>query len=177
MKGVINKGGVKRREVLERLDNVNEWVGRITSYIILAIMGIIVFEVVSRYVFDAPTVWAHDLTGYVLFSYIILGGGYCLLYRGHVGIDIVYNRLSPKRRLLIDLTYASIIFFIFTSVLLWKGTEFALTSLAIRETARTGLWSGPVYPFKMLFPVGALLIMFQWVLNLIRDIGAVKNKH
>lgn len=163
--------------MLDRLDKVNERVGFIISLLVIVVTVIIVFEVVSRYAFNSPTLWANDTCGYIQAVYYMFGGSYALLHGLHVRIDILYDRFSLKTRALINLTIGSILFFIFTGILLWKTTEFAATSVINLETARSGLWAGPVYPYKLLLPVGVLLIMFQWILNLIRDIGEVRHKH
>jgi len=160
--------------LLDRFDTVNEWVGRILSYLILIIIGVVLFEVTLRYVFNSPTVWVHEMSGLLLMSYIMLGGGYTLLHRSHIKIDIFYERLSPKTRLILDLTIASLLFFCFTGVLLWKGGILAFQSVMIREISPSGVWTGPLYPFKLLIPVGALLIMVQWVVMLIRDFRQVR---
>ena len=173
---MINKGAVTKKNVFDRLDNVNEQVGNVVSLLVIALMGIITFEVVSRYAFNAPTLWASDTCSYIQAVYYILGGGYALLHGLHVRIDIFYDRFSPKTRLLINLTIGSILFYAFGIILLWKTSEFAITSVIMRETAKSGLWAGPVYPYKLLMPVGAFLIMFQWTLNLIRDIGNLRKQ-
>ncbi len=172
---MINKGADTKKKLLDRLDNVNEQVGNITSLLVIIVMGIIIFEVVSA--FNAPTVWANDTCSDIQAVYYILGGGYALLHGLHLRLDILYDRFSPKTRALINLTIGSILFFSFGIILLWKTTEFAITSVLMRETAKSGLWAGPVYPYKLLMPVGAFLIMFQWTLNLIRDIGNLRKQH
>ena len=165
-----------KRTLLDRLEMVNEWVGRIISFLILIIIAIILIEVTLRYGFDSPTRWVHEESGFLLMSYILLGGGYTLLHRSHVKIDILYNALSPKKRAILDLTIASILFFCFTGVLLWLGSINAFKSIMMREISSTGLWGGPVYPWKPLIPIGAFLIMMQWVVIMIRDFRLVRTR-
>ena len=166
-----------KRPLLDRLDMVNEWVGRIIAFLVVAIIGIILFEVTLRYGFNNPTIWAHETSGLLQMVYILLGGGYTLLHNGHVKIDILYDRLSPKQRAISDLTIGSILFLCFACILLWHGGIIAYKSIMIREISSSGLWKGPLYPFKVLVPIGTLLIMFQWVIIMIRDFKQVRAKN
>ena len=70
----------KLNKFLSFVDSTNEWVGRCTRWFIILIVPIIVLEVVLRYIFDSPTLWAHELSGYLFTIAAILGGGYVLLH-------------------------------------------------------------------------------------------------
>ena len=60
-----------RKLNLQTIDNVNEWFGRLVSYLILGIIGITIWEVVLRYMFNSPTVWVSE-TSEFLFAYCFL---------------------------------------------------------------------------------------------------------
>ena len=62
-----------------------------------------------------------------------------------------------------------IFFFVFCGVMLWKGIDFAWTSLSRLEPDATP-WRAPLYPIKMMIPLGALLILLQGLAKFIRDL-------
>ncbi|MFC1965214.1 TRAP transporter small permease subunit [Chloroflexota bacterium] len=150
------------------IDNVNEWTGKVVSYLTLVIMVIIVYEVAVRYGFDRPTQWVHETSGFLFGGMFILGGGYVLLHRGHLNMDIFYNRWSPRTRAIIDLA-TSVLFFLFCGLLLWGGIEMAWKSVEIREFTPS-YWGPPIYPLKLAIPVGASLILLQGLVKFARDL-------
>ena len=84
-------------------DTVNKWIGRTVSFLLLPITFITSFEVFMRYVVRSPTIWAWDLNIQLSATVILLGGGYTLMEKGHVAVDILVMNMSPKRRALLDL--------------------------------------------------------------------------
>ena len=88
----------------------NEWIGRILSVGILPITLLVVFEVVMRYALRSPTVWGTELLSQLFAGYILLGGGYTLLHRAHVNMDVVYVRLRPRTQAVLDVLTAAVVF-------------------------------------------------------------------
>ena len=138
-------------------------------------VGVTTFEVIMRYVFLSPTRWGHETTVYLSGIMYLMGGAYVLYLRRHAMVDVVYGRLSPRIRAIMDLvTFPA--FFLFCGVLLWAGAEYFWASAAIRETT-TSEWAPPIYPVKLFIPLGALLILLQGLAKFIRDFNiAIKGK-
>lgn len=158
--------------VLRRsVDALNEWTGKVAAWLIIPLTLIVVLDVILRYVFNKPTIWAWDVNVQLLGALVILGAGYCLLHNAHVGVDVLVLRFSPRKRAIIDLITG--LFFVFAiGVLLWKTASAAWASLQIRE-AYSSYWEPPIYPFKMLMVVGILLLLLQGIAKFIRDLGVV----
>ena len=60
------------------------------------------YEVVARTVFGAPTTWGNETTIYLSAMAYLLAGGYALLHRRHVRIDVIYEVLTPRTRSRLD---------------------------------------------------------------------------
>jgi len=159
----------KLRVFLSWIDAISDWSGKAVAYLVLPGIFILAWEVVSRYVFNNPTMWAHGTSQRIFATYYILAGAYVLRHNQHVAVDIVYNRLSLRKQAILSLV-GSIFFFTFCGVLLWKGIDFAWTSLSQLEPDETP-WRAPLYPFKMMVPLGALLILMQGMAKFIRDLA------
>lgn len=156
------------------VDNINEYVGRATSFIIPIIMLIVSLEVVMRYVFDSPTIWAWDINIQLFALVVFLGGGYTFLKKGHVNIDILYGRLSSKGQAVLDIITAPI-FFLFMGILLWKLGGMALQSVEEGEVMSTIL-APPIYPLKILVTIGVLLFLLQGIASLLQSIKVLAKK-
>lgn len=160
---------MKRLErVLSVIDQINEWTGRIVAYLALFMMVTIVGEVVARYVFNSPTIWVIEVNQYMLCGYVALGGGFALLYKSHVSVDIIHERLGLRTRAIVDAVTA-FFFFIFIFVLIWKSWGMAWEALHYWERAET-LLGPPLFPAKVAITLGGILIFLQGLAKFIRDI-------
>lgn len=160
--------------VLHWVDQLNEWIGRILSLMIFIMFILVLSEVVRRYFLNAPTVWSNELTQLIFGAYIILSGGHILKFNGHVNVDIFYSRLAPKSRAVLDIiTYG--VFVLFCGMLLIYGGQLAWESVSTLEHSQSA-WNPPLYPFKLMIPVGAFLLLLQGTAKLIRDIMIVSGK-
>ena len=155
------------RRFLALVDNLNDQVGKIVSMLIIFMVLILVYEVVLRYIFNSPTLWAHETSEYFFGVHFFLGGAYALRHAAHVNVEVIYSRFSPRVRAILDII-TSVFFFLICAVLLWKGGAMAWTSLMKLEHTNT-VWAPPLYPLKMMIPIGAFLILLQGLAKFIRD--------
>ncbi len=154
--------------MLDFIDRLSEWSGKATSFLVIVMSVIIGFEVVARYIFRSPTLWAHEVSAMVFGTYIILGGAYTLLAKGHVNVDICYGRFSTRGKALLDvLTFT--IFALFCFALVWKGWEIGLKSLKFQERSGS-VWNPPVYHMKIIIAAGCSLLLLQGVSKFVRDL-------
>lgn len=153
---------------LSIIDKINEWVAKLVSWAIILIIGSTAYEIIMRYVFASPTEWSFEFNYLTNGAYFLLLGAFTFAIRGHVNVDILYARFSPRTRAVVDLLTAPLFFF-FISMMLIYGGQFALNSLACRETLSSA-WAPPVYPVKMIIPVAAAMLILQGLAKFIRDL-------
>lgn len=153
---------------LSIIDKISEWVGKIVAWAVILIIGATAYEVVMRYVFNAPTDWVFEFDYLINGAYFLLLGAYTFALKGHVSVDIFYGRFSPRGRAIIDMITAPIFFF-FMAMMFWYGGKFALNSVAFRETLSSA-WAPPIYPVKLMIPLAALLVILQGCAKFIRDL-------
>jgi TRAP-type mannitol/chloroaromatic compound transport system permease small subunit len=156
------------KRFLKTIDRISEQSGKAVSFLIVLLVFVILYEIFARYLFNSPTIWAHEIAQMIYGAYVILLGAYVLQRKGHVNVDILYNRFRPRTRAIIDL-FTWLLFFYFCGLLLLKGGEMAWDSLKVLETEPTS-FAPPVYPIKMMIPLGALLILLQGLAKFIRDL-------
>lgn len=65
--------------------------------------AIILYEVVMRYAFNAPTIWAHETTTFLSAVGFIYGGAYCLARDKHIRVVLIYDAVSPRMRRILDI--------------------------------------------------------------------------
>jgi len=163
------------RSFILTVDATSERLGKILSFLIFGMTAVLVYEVVVRYAFNAPTVWAHE-TGIFFWGYCgILAGAYTLKHHAHINVDILYSRLSPRVRAILDVV-TGLLFFFIMGLIIYEGWKMGTASLAIHERSPTP-WSPPVAHFKLVLPIGAFLLLVQGLANWIRSLHlALTNK-
>lgn len=158
---------------LRSIEFVSEQVGRLSAFLMPVVVVILTFEVVMRYVFNAPTIWAMEMSQLLMCVFVALGGAYTALHRGHVNVDILVGRLPERKRAIVDLLTSSLFFTLVVFFLLGMGTT-AMESLSMMEHSGS-LFAPPIYPVKILVAVGILLLLFQGVNKFIRDFLKVQK--
>jgi len=161
----------KLDKILNIIDQISEWSGKTVSFFICALALIVGYEVVARYIFKSPTLWVHETSAMMFGTFIIIGGAFTAYMGGHVNMDLVQNLLSTRIRALVNvLTF--FIAFAFLSAIIWKGGVTAWKSVKMLEHASTQ-WGPPIYQFRVMLPLGAILLLLQLIAKLIRDIGVL----
>jgi len=149
------------------IDSLNELVGRIVSVVAVVFATIIIYDVFMRYVMNAPTRWAFDVTKMLYGFYFVLLGGYALRHQAHVRVDLVTETLAPKARRIVEILGYFIFFFPFAWVFVTRSYEFAMRSYLQGETTY-GSVQLPVYPLKMAMAVAAALLMLQGISEVLK---------
>ena len=118
------------------IDRIARRTGELFSYLFLLCMVIIAYEVAARYGFNAPTIWAHDLTIALCSVGFLLSGLYTMQRRAHIRISLVYDKLPAVARRALDVVNGLIIL-IFLGLLGYRTAQDAWKSLKIMEDAGT----------------------------------------
>jgi TRAP-type mannitol/chloroaromatic compound transport system permease small subunit len=160
-------------QFLGLIDAINTWMGRIVAHLLLLLMLFMTYEVVMRYIFTRPSLWAMELNQYISVVLVALGAGYTLLNGKHINADVLYSRLGERTRAIFDLVTAPL-FFLFIIVLFWQTLDVALESWELKEYSQmAGI---PVYPVRITIVVGAVLLLLQGFAKFVRDFTKAVTK-
>jgi len=164
-----------RSPFMRWIEAVNTFVGEYVSYWALLAVFVYYYEVVARYVFNSPTNWVHESMFLMFGMQYVLSGAYGYRDDAHVRVDILYSRLSPRGKAACDV-FTSIFFFVFTITMLVTGWRFAMDSIGFGEVSFTE-WGIQYWPVKLMLPLGALLIVLQGVVRLMRDLALLLGRN
>ena len=164
-----DKTGMKViKSLIDGIELINEWAGRISSFLIPSLMVIVTYEVLMRYLINRPTVWSFEMSQFLFAGFVALGGAYTFLHHGHVHVEILVSRLSERGQAIIRL-FSWPLFFLFMIFFLTKIWEMSLESLFAREHS-SSLFDPPVYPMKISIAVGVSLMLLQGIIHFFRDL-------
>lgn len=147
--------------------------GKVTAWLFFVLMSLVVIEVTGRYVFNRPLLIADEIGCYLIVATTFMGLAYTFKEKGHVRIDFIVDRLPAKIRnwlRVITLTIATA----FVPLLLMGIYRL------VEYSHNFGVRSGSVHRFPLQWPqmvmfIGALLLLFQFIPELVRAIGAVRT--
>ncbi len=143
------------------MDRFAQWCGSLFCWMIIPLVAGITYEVVVRYAFNAPTIWAYDVAYMLYGSHFMLGAAYTLHRGGHIRTDVFYQSWRLRTRGMIDATLYLLFFFPGMFFFFWMGLEEALHSWSIREVSDASPWRPILYPFKSVIPLAAALLIAQ----------------
>ena len=153
---------------LRVIDFINEWMGRVAGWLLIPLSFLVVFDVILRYVLNMPTIWVWDVGVQIQAAIITLGGGYALLHNGHVSVDILIDKMSTRKRAILN-TIMYIFLVGSIAILMWRLSISAQYALRIKEHW-TSVWAPVVYPLKILIVVGVASALLQGIAGWIRNI-------
>jgi len=152
---------------LRIIDATSDWTGKIVSFGIIIIIGSIIYAIILRSVFTLGSAWGLMTSGRVFFVYIMLGAAYVYRINGHVNMDILYRRFSPRARSIADIiTFVS--FLLFVVVMLFMAVKEAAEFAPMVRFSPWLFWP-PYWPNYLLVPVGISLLLLQGLSRFVRN--------
>jgi len=163
------------RAYINFADQFVVWIGRAFAWGIFILTAAVMYEVIMRYFFNAPTLWAFDFTIQMYGAVFMMGGASAMSTKTHVKADMYYNKLSEKGQAILDL----ILFICFYApgvfALTYAGYFYAKKAWIVHETS----WNSPaqiqVYFSKSLIPIAGLLLLIIGISEIFRCIICIKT--
>ena len=173
-----------QRPIAGSIDVINDWAGKVLCLLMIPLIGVVVFEVISRNAFAimsnygwddiaraigiGPTVFAYDISRMISGVLFMGAAGYGLMRGVHIRADFLYRNWSDKTQATVD-AVLYIAFFI-PSMLFFTIIAAQYWELAYRtgETAFDSPWQPLLWPARLAMPVGGLLLLLQGFPELFR---------
>lgn len=155
-------------EVTGWIDRLNFWFSRVSMWLVAVIIGVMAYEVVMRYAFERPTLWASELSLWLAGMVYLFAGLYAMQQRSHIRIFILYD-IAPRwlRKLFDVISTACIVLFAMATV--WGGYGEAKAKLLRWETFGTAFDPPIPATMKPLVLLTVIILALQAVSNLIYD--------
>ncbi|WP_207484208.1 TRAP transporter small permease subunit [Arenibaculum pallidiluteum] len=138
---------------------LNRTLFRIAAALMFVVVPVMLYEVVARYAFDAPTTWGMELATLLFGPYFLLGGPYLLHLHGHVNLDLVRRALPLRWNRIFELMNQPVII-LFCGILLYYSWPLAMQAWEFGETSFSA-WNPPIWPLKFAIPVSVVLMAAQ----------------
>ncbi|WP_425032321.1 TRAP transporter small permease subunit [Pelagibius sp.] len=103
---------------MKYIDSISEKIGIVTMYLIVAMIGVLLVNAITRNILDIPIHWAIEMAQFILAAYYICGGAYSLQLGDHVRMDLLYDRFSERGKARMD-AFTSF-FLVFYLIAFWS---------------------------------------------------------
>jgi len=157
------------RRAITAIDWFSEWQGRLVCLFVVPIIFAMVYEVIMRKFFVAPTLWAFDVSRMLYGTSFMLGAAYVLMKGLHIRADFLYRGFSVRMQGRVDLALYVILFMPSMLFLLWAGYDFALKSFLQNERAGDSTWAPIVWPVKISLAVGVFFLLLQGLSEILKS--------
>ena len=155
--------------IVKMCDSISEWVGRTFAWIAIPIAILVVYEVISRRVFNNPHLWALDTATLLYAIHFMMVGAYGLLHNSHVNIDTIYMYLPRRWQAGLDAAGYLLLFFPYFFIFLYAGTDLAIESVQMGDRTVTG--TPVIVPvMKTLMPLSSFLMLLQGLAQFVRSL-------
>ncbi len=138
-------------------------VGKAVSWLSLALVLLVCFDVAMRYLFNATRIWMVELEWHLFAALFLLSGAWALQRDAHVRVDVFYTRFSAKDRALVNLYGTLLLLLPWAMVVIWVSWSNAWQSFLIREGSPDPGGLPARYLVKFLVPASFFLLILQAV--------------
>ncbi len=162
------------RIFVRTVDGLNYRLGRFAMYLFYVLGAILLASTASRLFLGVPINWALEMSQFVLSAYYLLGGAYTLQLGQHVRMDLIYDRLSARKRAITDAV--TILFVIFYLAVLFGG-GLSSTNYAIAYGQKNySAWSPPLWPIKVVMTAAIFMMLLQCISTFFKDVAIARGK-
>ncbi|MFK7892262.1 MAG: TRAP transporter small permease subunit [Granulosicoccus sp.] len=151
------------------VDRIAMFVGRIVMILIISMTGIMLYEVFLRYVFEAPTLWANELTLWIAGFVFLLSGFYAMQQRCHIRIFLLYDLLPRWAQHACDILSALLICLFATALVFGSYKQVFVTKFYKWEMFGTAFDPPIPATVQPMILIMVVLIAIQAVINLFSD--------
>lgn len=161
------------KKFVHAVDKLNTFVGQVTMYMVFLMIAILLYEPIARNLFGISSIWAVEMAQFTMAAYYLVGGGYSMILKGHVRMDLLYGRWSDRKKAAVDVVTG--LFLIFYLVFLLVGAYSSIEYAVMYGQKNRSAWAPYMAPIKIIMGVGVLLMLLQAIAELLKDLAKARG--
>lgn len=160
--------------IMSIITKISKGLGHLSAGFVLALTFIMGYDVLMRHVFNRPTVWADEVSGYLLVAITFLGAAYTLTEDAHIRIETIVERLgtNAQRRLTYMTDVLSLLFLV---IYAWQGGRLFVDAYVSGKISPT-LLRTPIYIPELAVFIGLTWLFFQMVIHFVNRVIEIHTK-
>ena len=158
------------------IDRLSEVIGRAVSWLTLGLALVGFLVVVLRYALNTGFIWMQESLTWMHAVVFMIGAAYTFKHDEHVRVDVVYRKLSVRRRAVIDFLGTVLFLLPFCLYVLYESLPYVEGSWRIAERSREAGGLPALYLLKAVIPLMAVLLAIQGVAVVLRSIATLRRR-
>ncbi|MEM9919437.1 MAG: TRAP transporter small permease subunit [Bacteroidota bacterium] len=147
--------------IVKIFGRLNEWVGRSIAWLTTALMLLVCFDVVTRYLLKDTATWIMELEWHLFALIFLIGAGYTLKHDRHVRVDLFYTRFSERDKAWVNLLGGLLFLVPWCLLIIYTSFGFALDAWQINEGSPDPGGLPARYIIKFSITIGMILLLLQ----------------
>lgn len=154
--------------VLHLCDGISKALLRVSTLLLVCLIGLTSYEVASRYLFDAPTLWGFDIIYLLNGTLLALGVSYTFFAGEHVRIDVFSSRLPRRLQRGVAALFYILLFLPVVGLLTQVAIEATWHAYATDDRVLSSAWRPYKWPFYLPLAVGLAALWLQSLAETLR---------
>lgn len=156
--------------LIKGIEAFSVFIGYIGAWAIAPLVVSMVYEVLARHLFNAPTFWAYEIAYMLAGTCYLFGMAYCMKMKGHVRVDFLYDQIGPKGRAIIDIL-GYIVLLLPGAIWLTYGLYgYAVEAYVDHELSGESAWNPVIWPFRTIWVIAYVALVLQSIAELLKSI-------
>ncbi len=151
---------------MQIIDRISDWLGIFAAWLFFTTGIFLTFEVASRYLFNAPTIWVEEVSQLLLIAGVYLAVARTLHRQQNIRIDALYGQLPARFKRVAD-TFALLVVIVFSLVVISYGGWIAMDSFTSGRSTGSML-NIPNWWTEAIIPLGFVMVLLQAGVELLR---------
>ena len=164
------------QKITRHISTFSERIGKLVSWLTLAMVVTTFVIVVLRKFFDVGWIWLQESVTWMHAAVFMLAAAYTLKADEHVRVDIFYTRFSPKTKALVDFLGSLFLLLPLCAFIIWSSWDYVAESWGVKETSWQSSGLPALYLLKSIIPVTATLVALQGLSQALANYLNIKLK-
>jgi len=153
--------------LVSSIDQLSGRAGYVGAWLLVPLILATCYEVIARYGFGTPTIWAYEIGYSLTGAHFLLGIAFTLRNKKHIRVDVFSMHFSERTRARVDLAaYCALL-----PVLIWLswmlGEHFWKAWVSMERSGQSA-FNAPVWPMRLIVLTAFLLFTIQVVAELLK---------
>lgn len=164
------------RSFVRAIDRLSYVCGILAAGLVIVLVVLMLYDVVLRYAFNAPTSWGNDLNTFLMGGSFVLSIAYAMSTDAHVRVDLLYNERTRPRLAYVDVIGLTFIVLPAATFITWGLLKHLEDGIRTGERTGSGGWNPVVWPFRAVMLIGFAIFTIQIVAEIIKRIAAIAGR-
>ena len=158
------------RALVRIIDRTSTFCGALAALTVMLLVVLMLYDVLLRYAFNAPTSWGNDLNAFLMGGSFVLSIAYAMATDSHVRVDLLYTEATKPRIRVVDLIGLTLIILPAVAWITWGLWGHLMEGVRTGERTGSGGWNPVVWPFRAVMFFGFAIFTLQIIAEIVKRI-------